>query len=119
MDASGKQIAMTPSQVNLATQQLIQNVERRAVESGQGVENRQAALVPGLVQASNTPGGYHYQRVVAPNVDVMTTALTTGARQALLKQALTDAAWQAQENYTKEKMAYDARYRAYQNEQAR
>lgn len=119
MDAKGNQIAMTPEQIEQATQQLIQNVQSRATESGQAIDMAQGQLGPSLQNASNLEGGYNYQRFMQPTVDPLVASLVTDARQATLRQGLTDAAWRAQENYTAEKMAYDQRYREFQREQAK
>lgn len=110
--------AMTPQEIQAATDQLITNVQNRAVASGENVESRQEALAPGLATASNNPGGYNYQRVVQPTIAPLATALTTDARRAVFRQALADAAYSAQTNYENEKRGYNERYRQFQRDQA-
>jgi len=111
--------AMTPAEVTAATNNLVTAIQNEAIQAGQGVENRMGQLAPGLAADSNLQGGYNYQRVVAPIVDPLTAGLTTAAKQSVVKQALTDAAWKAQENYDVQQIKYDRRYRKFQEEQAR
>lgn len=113
------QAALNPEQINQATQALVQAVNNSAVTGGQTIEANQGQLAAGLNTGSNAVGGYNYARNIAPAVDPLTTSLTLGAQQSIYKQALKDATYQAQENYELAQLAYRARQRAYQEEQAR
>lgn len=110
---------MSPTEIKSATDAMVAATEGEIAQNAQNVESRQATLAPGLATGSNTPGGYNYQRTIAPIVDPIASGMVTNARQAMLRQALTDATFQA--NLAKEtaQRDYNARYRAYQEEQAK
>lgn len=109
---------MDQKAVNKATDALIAATRKEAVASGVNVEARAAQRAPGLAIGSNIPGGYNYQRNVAPIIEPLTRSLVVSAKQELLKSLLKETMGEAQNNYATAKIKHDRRYREFQKQQA-
>lgn len=111
--------AITPEAIQAAANALVTATQNTAVQGGQTIQNNVNQLAPGLNTGQNAQGGFNYARNIAPVVDPLTTSLVSGAQQAIFKQTLKDAQFNANENYELAQMALRQRERAYREEQAR
>lgn len=105
-------------QILAANTQLVNQTNQAATRLGNEVELRQNMLAEGLSTGSNAPGGYMYQRNIAPVVGALTAGLTANAQQNVLKGAIRDNTFAAQKAYEDAQFAYRERQRAYQAQQA-
>lgn len=109
---------MTPEELTQVQNALIAATEQSAVQSGQAVESSAAQLAPGLAAGSNAPGGYNYQRDMAPVVPALTSQFVTNAKQGAFKGTVRDALNAAQVDYENAKAGYSSRQRAHEVKRA-
>lgn len=110
---------MNPKEINQATDALVKAVAADAVKSGQNVEDRVAAIAPGLAGGSNIPRGYMYERNVGTTVPALTANLVSAGKQNVLKAIIRDKMYGANKKYEDSQFAYRKRQRDYQREQAK
>jgi hypothetical protein len=109
---------MTPDEITAAANALVTATQTGAVASGQNIEAGQEQLAPGLATGSNAPGGYNYERNVAPVVPAITANLVANAKQEVFRGALRDAMYGAEQNYSGAQSGYQQRQRQFQLDQA-
>lgn len=108
---------MNPDEINNAVNALQTAVQTSAENEGKAINTDAALLAPGLATGTNAPGGYNYQRTVAPIIDPLKTNMVVAAKQGLFKQALKDARHVAQVNYDDANYAMKQRQRDYTKKQ--
>lgn len=108
---------MNPDEINNAVNALQTAVQTSAENEGKAINTDAALLAPGLATGTNAPGGYNYQRTVAPIIDPLKTNMVVAAKQGLFKQALKDAQHVAQVKYDDANYAYKQRQRDYTKKQ--
>lgn len=104
---------MNPDEINNAVNALQTAVQTSAQAEGKQINTDAALLAPGLATGTNAPGGYNYQRTVAPIIDPLKTNMVVAAKQGLFKQALKDAQHVAQVRYDDANYAMKDRQREY------
>lgn len=90
---------LTPQEADQATNALTAAIQGAATTGGQQNEAAVSALAPGLAVGSNAPGGYNYNRLVAPTVDPLADEMVLATKQALLRQSLKDSEYVAKTAY--------------------
>jgi len=108
---------MNPDEINNAVNALQTAVQTSAETEGKAINADAALLAPGLSTGTNAPGGYNYQRTVAPIIDPLKTNMVIAAKQGLFKQALKDAQHVAQVKYDDANYGYKQRQRDYTKKQ--
>lgn len=108
---------MNPDEINNAVNALQTAVQTSAETEGKAINTDAALLAPGLATGTNAPGGYNYQRTVAPIIDPLKTNMVIAAKQGLFKQALKDAQYTAQRGYDDANYGYKQRQRDYTKKQ--
>lgn len=108
---------MNPDDINNAVNALQTAVQTSAETEGKAINTDAALLAPGLATGTNAPGGYNYQRTVAPIIDPLKTNMVIAAKQGLFKQALKDAQHVAQVKYDDANYGYKQRQRDYTKKQ--
>lgn len=90
---------MDVASTDAATNALSAAIANEVAASGSAIEARTAEKAPGLATGQYAPGGYTYNRTLAPAVPVLQSALVTAAKQALFRQAAKNAINDAQVGY--------------------
>lgn len=109
---------MTADEVQAAASALTTAVQTNAEQAAVTNVAAEQQLAPGLNTGSNSPGGYNYNRIIAPTIAPAQTALQVQAKQAVLKQALKDAQFVSKTNYDNANYAMQQRQRDYQKKEA-
>lgn len=109
---------MSPEELTAASQALVNATNTAAIDAGNNVEAAQMQLAPGLTTGSNIPGGYNYQRNIAPTVPVLTANFLTTAKREVLRGAIRDAVYSAQNNFDTAKSSLAQRERNFRAQQA-
>lgn len=110
---------LTPEQMTTATNALAAAIQSSGQIQGRNIEAQAAQLAPGLSTGSNAPGGYNYNRTIAPVLDPLANNFVIQAKQGLVRQSLKDAQYVAKTNYEDANYAYQQRQRDYVKEQSR
>lgn len=109
---------MSPDEINAAANAMVTATQNAAIASGQDINADAGLLAPGLAIGSSAPGGYNYQRSVAPVVPALTAQLVVGAKQGIVRDAVRNAVYSAQTGFDAAKTGYQARQRKFQQKQA-
>lgn len=110
---------MTPKQIEQAANKLVEATTQSASEAGTTAEARAAALAPELAGGSSLPGGYMYQRHIAPVVPALTADLVSQGRQQATRGAIRDALHTSSVTLEKAQRAQRQRQRDFEAERHR